>query len=105
MTKKSFQFSGFVERVVDGDTLRVACDLGFKIFFVVIVRLERCNAPELSTKAGQDAKKLLEQILPQNTKLVLTSNAIDRYGRSLGEVVRADDKFNVNDFLAAKFPL
>lgn len=105
MSKQIFQFNGFVERVVDGDTLRVACDLGFRCFYVCIVRLERCNAPELSTSAGREAKKLLEQVLPSDTKILLISKSIDRYGRSLGEVVRTSDKFNVNDFLAERFPL
>lgn len=48
-----------VERVVDGDTLDLSVDLGFKISFDIRVRLLGVDTPEVySAKKGSEERKL-----------------------------------------------
>ncbi|CAN5547098.1 hypothetical protein BH18ACI1_BH18ACI1_14300 [soil metagenome] len=101
--KKTREFDAIIDRVVDGDTVRVRVDLGFRIFYSVIVRLEKVFAAELLTTLGREQAKYTAQVLPEQTAVILTSTRIDAFGRSLGSIVRVADKFNVNEHLAAKF--
>lgn len=101
--KKTREFDAIVDRVVDGDTVRVRVDLGFRIFYLVIVRLENVFAEELSTAKGKEQFAYTAKVLPEQTAIFLTSTRIDAYGRSLGRVVRHADKFDVNAHLADKF--
>ncbi len=76
---------GEVIRVVDGDTIEVTLDLGWKIFHRVKVRL-LFSAPELDTQEGLDAKVELEKQFPAGTLVDVISKRLDKYGRTLGEV-------------------
>jgi endonuclease YncB( thermonuclease family) len=92
-----YEYNGFVERVVDGDTVIVRLDLGFRCWVQgVRVRLLEVFAPELG-KGGEAAKAKLEELLPVGASVFLQSHALDRYGRSLGYVfIRDNDNDNVN---------
>lgn len=89
-----------VLRVIDGDTLEVACDLGFRITYRAKVRLQGINCPELPTEAGLTARGFTIHYLgfragvlpPQVT---VTSHSLDKYGRVLGEVTTADGPLSV----------
>lgn len=72
-------------RVVDGDTIELEIDLGFRVKWRSTVRISKINAPELSTDAGQAAKQFLFAYLPIHTLGVLTSHGFDKYGRVLGD--------------------
>jgi len=50
-------------RIVDGDTYVLDVDLGFGSFQRIPVRLHGCNAPELSTREGKDAKDFVSALL------------------------------------------
>ena len=72
----------------------------------IVVRLARCNAPELSTPAGVAAKAWTEAWLAaahadQPGALLLTPTGLDRYGRVVCEVVRTSDGHNLSDDLMA----
>lgn len=84
-----------VVRVVDGDTLVLRLDLGWNITLQERCRLVGVNAPELSTDAGQEARKFLIGLLGHaggaldGTGALLTfiSHQIDKYGRPLGQAL------------------
>lgn len=88
-----------VERVVDGDTVRV--DDGES------VRLIGINTPETvhPTKAvecfGREASAHLEELLPPGTGVRLVSDVeeVDRYDRTLAYLYRLDDGLFVNAVL------
>ena len=86
--KDLFTYSATVERVVDGDTLRVEIDLGFGIYLREYLRLRGIDAPELSTPEGKKAKAFVEKTLPRS--IVLTSTRDDKYGRYLADVFYDD---------------
>ncbi len=80
-----------LERVVDGDTIHVILDLGFKIFHQEILRLAKINAPEISTNAGKKSKSELEKILKNNPLLIIKTNKTDIYGRYVADVFFAEE--------------
>jgi len=75
-----------LERVVDGDTIRVSLDLGFKTFEKQILRIAKINAPELGTKEGKKSFKTLEKILAQYDYLIIKTLKTDIYGRYVADI-------------------
>jgi endonuclease YncB( thermonuclease family) len=91
-------------RVVDGDTLILLVDLGFKVYKEITVRLARINAPEMSTLAGKTSKEFLINALKTfNTKITVSSTKLDCYGRSIAEVYVTNnispDVHNLSDLM------
>lgn len=85
-----WQVEGIVSRVIDGDTFEVMCDLGFKIYLEITVRLNGIDAPETSTNAGVEAILFAENLLPVDTRVIVTSRQLDKYGRAVADVVLRD---------------
>lgn len=86
-------------RVVDGDTVILDLDLGFKLWRQgESYRLARIDAPEMSAAEGPVAKRALEQCLASKALTATTSKA-DKYGRWLVELFA--DSINVNDAMVA----
>lgn len=88
-------------RIIDGDTVELRIDRGFREFWEVSCRLSGINAPEMSTGApGQTAKDWLIQRLT-GKKLFVKSETLDKYGRPLvtiyePEPATIDPKLSVN---------
>jgi endonuclease YncB( thermonuclease family) len=91
-----YQYGAKVLKVVDGDTLHLAVDLGFGMIFGVtnepfIARLAGINAPELSTAAGVVARQFVVDWLYANApgQLVTVKTIRDKkekYGRYLATI-------------------
>ncbi|MBA3752665.1 MAG: thermonuclease family protein [Nitrospira sp.] len=95
MTVSPFTYRCKVNRVVDGDTLDLAMDLGFHIWIVSEhVRLSGVNTPEVfgpnAVPEGKIASlKTAEWVAARTEQLLWVSktyHARDKYGRSLGEL-------------------
>ena len=82
-------YKAYLERVVDGDTIHVVLDLGFKIQHREILRLAKINAPEAETFEGAQSKKVLEKILKDVPFLIVKTNKTDIYGRYIADVFLA----------------
>ncbi|NBV06065.1 MAG: DUF1016 family protein [Proteobacteria bacterium] len=79
-------YKAFLDKVVDGDTLHVTLDLGFKIEHKVILRLAKINAAEIDSDAGKKSAAAVTKIL-QNVKfLIVKTNKTDVYGRYVADV-------------------
>lgn len=89
-TGSIWQVEGEVIRVLDGDTIEARVDLGWRIQFQIIVRLDGIDAPELPTLLGEQARLFLGNLLPVGTRVIVTSNSLDKYGRTVGKVVARD---------------
>lgn len=50
-------------KVIDGDTVKLEVDPGFRLRFTDNFRLEGINAPELNQEGGLASKKYLEELL------------------------------------------
>jgi len=90
-----YEYKFTLERVVDGDTIDGAIDLGFGITINRRVRLLGINAPETRTKdlqekqAGLKAKRFLTRWLTtDNANIVIQTkkDASGKYGRLLAEI-------------------
>ncbi|MBP7709632.1 MAG: hypothetical protein KA100_01000 [Rickettsiales bacterium] len=75
-----------LERVVDGDTIHVKLDLGFKIKHREILRLTQINAAEAESVDGKKATAALKNILKDAPFLVVKTNKTDIYGRYIADV-------------------
>jgi endonuclease YncB( thermonuclease family) len=85
--KELYTYKALVERVIDADTFWLNIDLGFNSWYREKVRLRGIDAPELSTKEGQDAKKFVESKLKEVDFIVIkTYNEPDKYERYLAEI-------------------
>jgi len=79
-------YAGVVERVVDGDTLKVRIDLGFDVWRVEKIRLRGVDTPELGTPGGKEAKTFVEKTLADTPFVVLRTYKTDRYSRYVADV-------------------
>ena len=88
-----YEYNAVVEKVVDGDTIDVIIDLGFKTWKKVRVRMEGINTPESRTrdleekKLGLAAKDRLVEILElNNNKCILQVSGVGKFGRAIANV-------------------
>jgi endonuclease YncB( thermonuclease family) len=82
----AYTYPGFVDRVVDGDTLVVEVELGFGAVVRERLRLRGIDAAELGTAEGDHAKYALEDTLPAGTRIVVRTYRNDKYGRFVADV-------------------
>ncbi len=84
--KNLYTFKGFVERVVDGDTLWCQIDLGFGICVREKLRLRGIDSPELKTAKGEKAKAFLKKLLPKGAAIVVRTSKSDKFDRYLADL-------------------
>jgi len=86
-----FQYEAEVLRIVDGDTLWLNLDLGFKVHLEVDVRLANVNAPELVQWTNQGlsdpAMNYIAACVPPGSTCVVDITKADKYGRWLGTIM------------------
>ncbi len=107
-----YQYKATVERIVDGDTIDVVIDLGFKITTNQRIRLAGINTPETyNVKKGSEeyqrgmaAKLFVETRITANNNNVIveTDKLVGKYGRYIGTIYLADSPVNLNDELVEK---
>jgi len=84
--KELYTYKAYLEKVVDGDTLVVNIDLGFKVFIRQRLRLRGLDASELGTKQGALAKKFVESRLKDVKFVIIKTHGSDKYDRFLVDV-------------------
>ncbi len=99
-----YEYRGSLREVVDGDTIDVLMDLGFRIYHLVPLRLNGLNTPEKNTPAGQHAKKFVEDWFSTNGSnftVYTNKDRTEKYGRYLATVVADNGKSLVADIINA----
>jgi micrococcal nuclease len=84
----TYQYKAKLVRVVDGDTVWLDVDVGFRTSVSIDFRLYGINAPESvgpSKAAGLEAKEFLGRML-QGKEIVVESRKTEKYGRWLGTI-------------------
>ena len=76
-------------RVVDGDTLWLLIHLGGIDWRKEKLRLRGIDCPELSTSAGEAAKRYVQAQLQRTTRLTITTTKPDQWDRYLSDVFLA----------------
>jgi len=84
-----FEYLAKIERVVDGDTVDIAIDLGFSIHYKTRVRLAGIDTAEKNTPLGKKTKGYVKVALEGMTMRIQTTKP-DKYGRILGEIFLPD---------------
>lgn len=98
-----YEYKAQLHNVVDGDTVDLKVDLGFKTFIIERFRLLGFDAPEMKTPQGQPAKNHLQSLLEKHTlSLVIKSEKRDGFRRWLGTLYVNDGTVlhNVNAVMA-----
>ena len=85
-----FEYMVKVERVVDGDTIDIAIDLGFSLHYKTRVRLSGIDTAEKNTELGKQTKEYVKGVLEGKSFRIQTTKP-DKYGRILGELFLADN--------------
>lgn len=107
-----YKYKAIAERVVDGDTIDMVIDMGFKITTNQRIRLSKINTPETHRrkkdsdeyKAGIAATNYVIERLAanDNTFILETEKNPGVYGRYLGTIWLADSETSLNDELLEK---
>lgn len=94
--KRTFVYEALVSRVVDGDTVDLSVDVGFRIDLRIRTRLKGINAPEVSTPEGKAARKALQERLPPLSFVMVETfrDPGDKYGRWLAAIRHDDEDIN-----------
>lgn len=85
-----FEYLVKVERVVDGDTIDIAIDLGFSLHYKTRVRLSGIDTAEKNTELGKQTKEYVKGVLEGKSFRIQTTKP-DKYGRILGELFLPDN--------------
>lgn len=92
-----YNYIATVQRVVDGDTLSILIDLGFRISWSANCRFAGVNTPELSStvpatkEAAYKAKAFVEDRIKPGDKIRIESHKLDKYGRPVAKIYYGKD--------------
>ena len=101
-----YSYKATVIRILDGDSVVLSADLGFKVFIEIPVRLAHIDTPELrSSDEGEaaramEAKQKLIELLADPNVIIRSFKPFkgDKFGRWLVEIINSQG-VNVNQML------
>ena len=93
-----YNYKAVVLNVVDGDTIDVEIDLGFKVSTKQRIRLAGIDTPERGQNGYHEAKDRVTQLV-LGREVLLTTYKVSKFGYYLGLVVLADTGESVNTIL------
>jgi micrococcal nuclease len=98
-----YEYSATVDRFVDGDTVDLIVDLGFKVQMKIRVRLLGFDAPEVRGPEKAEGIPLAKWCTDewQDSTVTLQSHKTGKYGRWLG-VLTDESGRNINDAIQMK---
>ena len=100
-----YTYKATIVRVIDGDTVVLNIDLGFKIHHITPCRLAGINAPEMNAKdekvraAAVASKEYLMGLLPEGMEVTIISKKLDKYGRPVVYFFHTEEYASVNDLM------
>jgi len=101
-----YHYIGRVERVIDGDTIRVTLSLGLRVFRSINLRIADIDTPEVfgarASEDGRIARDALTEYLGERTLYIETRRdkvSFDRYVGSLYVMDETGGLTNVADWL------
>jgi endonuclease YncB( thermonuclease family) len=81
-----FTYEAIVEKVIDGDTLKVRFDQGFNFERIETLRLRGIDCPEMKTKEGVAARDFVLSYIKQADRIIVRSSRPEKYARYLADV-------------------
>lgn len=86
-----YEYMAVVKRIIDGDTMILDVDLGFKIHHEVDVRLAHVNTPEAVNYSAQGivdpAAVYVAQCVPPGAICIVQISRQEKYGRWLAMIL------------------
>lgn len=99
-----FQYEARIIRVVDGDTLWLDVDLGFRVHLQIDVRLAGINTPDTlnygATGINDPARDYVAEAVPVGSICVVEITKPEKYGRWLARVLFQPGEVNRSNILA-----
>lgn len=90
LIKDNYVRSAEVRRVIDGDTIEVLVDSGFKYYTVERIQVAGIRTDDIvgenKTERGLKAKEYVEDKLPEGSKVIIQSHGVDGFGRWVCDV-------------------
>ena len=89
-------------KIVDGDSVWLWVDVGFRMSYQYNFRLSRIDSPELRDsnpeikEAAYAAKARLAELIPVGTEVIIQTEKSGKYGRWLAEIFTKDGT-SIND--------
>ncbi len=96
-----YKYKAEVYNVVDGDTVDVIVDLGFKIYTKQRIRLAGIDTPERGQPGYTEAADRLEELILGKTVHLETTKA-SKWGYFLGEIFQNGDFVSVNKMMLSE---
>lgn len=84
-----FEYRAMIDNVVDGDTVDVRVDLGFKVETKQRIRLAGIDTPERGQIGYHEAKAKLTELL-SGKETTMRSSKVSKWGYYLGDFYTAD---------------
>lgn len=107
-----YEYKAILTNLVDGDTMDLTIDVGFKMTTAQRVRLKGINTPETwrrkktsdEYKKGMAAKNFVAKRFKENKNMAVVKSDAETgvYGRYIVEVFFADSKISLNEELIQK---
>lgn len=102
MTAPLYNYTAEVVRWVDGDTVDLRVDLGFRMFAETRFRLYGVDTPERGQPNYHEASEFCESVAPLGSEvLISTYKDADKYGRWL-VVIHPTGTASINDQLVQR---
>jgi hypothetical protein len=79
-------YRAYLDYVIDGDTVVLYVDLGFKMYSRQKLRLRGIDTPELKTPEGEKAKTFVKEILNRAKIITIKTYRKDKYDRYLADI-------------------
>lgn len=84
--KQLYTYKAYVKKIIDGDTIWVVVDCGFKIWVHQKIRLRGIDAPGITTSEGMKSYKFVCRELKGLPFVVIKSHSRDKYDRYLSDI-------------------
>ena len=84
--KDIYTYKAYILKIIDGDTLWLNIDLGFKTWIYHKIRLRGIGTPEMGTPPGQEACQYVKTALKGLPFVVVKSHGRDKFDRYLMDV-------------------
>jgi micrococcal nuclease len=101
-----YQYKAIITNIVDGDTVDMQVDLGFKMTTVQRFRLGGINTPETrgpERELGKIAKAYMETLIPVGSEVFILTAKADSFGRYLVSIWKARNSLeSVSQILVSK---
>jgi len=85
--KQLYTYKAYVKKIIDGDTLWVTIDCGFRIWISQKLRLRGIDTPGITTNKGVEAYKFVCRELKDLPFIIIKSHWRDKFDRYLSDII------------------